>query len=79
MGADVKLSPTQRVILEDAQEQRTQRDRHLYFEECVYERNRRGLERIGAIRRDTKGQWFVTDEAQQALEAGVDVAPGDGE
>jgi hypothetical protein len=60
----MKISPTQRLILGEAVQDD---DPHYYFENCVYERNRRGLERAGAIAQDSAGQWYITDEAHEAM------------
>lgn len=60
----MKLSPTQRMILEEAVKDE---DPDFYLSNCVYDRNRRGLERIGAIARDERGQWFITDEAHEEM------------
>jgi hypothetical protein len=59
----MKLSLTQRAILELAVES----ENPDYFTDCVYDRNRRGLERIGAIAQDRNGRWFITDEAHEEM------------
>jgi hypothetical protein len=60
----VKLSPTQRAILEGAVKDE---DPDFYLANCVYDRNRRGLERAGAIARGEDGRWSITDEAYEVM------------